>query len=85
MLVAKGRLGLAGDVEEWINKSLSLPEMRFLELNPSIAVLSTRLEGLSTADPADKIILATAKFHNCPLVTKDRAMNAYPHVETIWN
>lgn len=84
MLVAKGRLGLTLDVEEWIEKSLKLPEVKLVELSPKISVLSTRLEGNPPNDPADKILIATAKAHSCPLVTRDQKILDYPHIKTIW-
>ena len=84
MLVAKGRLGLSMDVEEWIERSLKLPELHLLDLTPKIAVLSTRLDGSPPADPADKILIASAKVHHCSIVTKDRLILDYPHIESVW-
>lgn len=84
MLVAKGRLGLSMDVEEWIEKSLRLPEVRLLELTPKIAVLSTRLAGNPPGDPADRFLIATAMIHHCPIVTKDHLMRGYNQIETVW-
>jgi PIN domain nuclease of toxin-antitoxin system len=48
-----------------------------------IAVESTRLPGEFHRDPADQIIVATARVHNVPLVSSDRKIIAYPHVVTI--
>lgn len=84
MLVAKGRVGFSLDLEEWIEKSLRLPQVKLLELTPKIAVLSSRLQGNPPADPADRILIATAKAHGIPLVTKDEEIQDYPHVESIW-
>ena len=85
MLVAKGRLEFQGDVLAWIQKSLSLPEMKLLELTPAIAVLATQIDSGKTTDPADKIIMATAKFYGSPLVTKNSAMLESRTIQTIWN
>lgn len=84
MLVAKGRIGLSLDVEEWIEKSLKLPAVRLLELTPKIAVLSSRLEGRPPSDPADRILIATAKAHGIPVVTKDGEIRDYLYVEAVW-
>ena len=85
MLVARGRIGFAMDVETWIEKALSLPSVRFLDLTPKIAVLSTRLpDGKTPANPADRILIATAQIHACPLVTKDLEIQNYPHVASLW-
>lgn len=32
----------------------------------------------------DRIIVATAMLFNIPIVTVDRTIRAYPHVQTIW-
>ncbi len=84
MLVARGRIGFAMDVETWIEKSLSLPQVRLLDLTPKIAILSTRLTGNPPANPADRILIATAQVHACPLVTRDLEIQHYPHVESLW-
>ena len=34
-------------------------------------------------DPADQIIVATARVYGCPLVTADGRILKYPHVTTI--
>ena len=54
-----------------------------LELTPEIAIESTRLPGEFHRDPADQIIVATARVHKCPLVTADERILDYPHVKTI--
>jgi len=35
-------------------------------------------------DPADRIIVATARLAKIPIVTNDTKIQKYPHVETIW-
>jgi len=35
-------------------------------------------------DPADRILVATARLLSCPVVTADRRILDYPHVRTIW-
>jgi PIN domain nuclease of toxin-antitoxin system len=54
-----------------------------LELTPEIAVESTQLPIPIHRDPADQIIVATARYYQCPLVTSDRRLLEYPHVELI--
>ena len=34
-------------------------------------------------DPADQIVVATARFHRCPVVTADRRIRAYLHVQVL--
>jgi PIN domain nuclease of toxin-antitoxin system len=79
-LVEGGRITLSLPVGEWIAKALSYPGMRLLDFSPEVAVESTQLPGVFHRDPADQIIVATARIHACPLVTMDTKIRAYPHV-----
>ncbi len=82
-LVEYKRLVLPCPLAEWFEKALSYPGIRLLELSSEIAVESTKLPGEFHRDPADQIIVATARVHGCPLVTSDRRLIEYPHVQTI--
>lgn len=35
-------------------------------------------------DPADRIITATARLNHYTILTADKKILAYPHVESIW-
>ena len=83
-LVEHRKLDLGDDISAWFRESLAYPGLAILELTPEIAVESTSLPGtLDTTDPSDQIIVATARVHGCSLVTSDRDILRYPHVETI--
>jgi PIN domain nuclease of toxin-antitoxin system len=82
-LVELNRLVLRQPVAEWINLALSLPGVRLLYLTPRIAVESTQLPGTFHRDPADQIIVATARIRACSLLTADAKILAYPHVKTL--
>ena len=84
LLVIKKRLTLSLDVTDWIAKSEGLPFIQFIEISNSIAVKSVNLPQPLHSDPADRIIIATALTAGVPLVTKDKKLLNYPHVETIW-
>lgn len=79
-LVEYGRLALPCPVGDWINQALAYPGIRLLELTPEIAVESTQLPGAFHRDPADQIIVATARVYDCALLTADRKILTYPHV-----
>lgn len=86
LLVQKGRLALTEDVGTWLATVLALPSLKLAALEPGIAVDSVRLPGKLHADPADRIIIATARHFGLPLLTADRAILAYGmagHVATI--
>ncbi len=80
-LVEKGRLKLPCGVSEWLGQALSYPGIRLIELAPEICVESTRLPGKFHRDPADQIIVASARVLDIPLVTVDRKILKYPYVK----
>lgn len=77
MLVAKGRLHLALEVGVWVDRALSLPGVALLPIEPAIAVDSVRLPGEFHADPADRLIVATARHWPATLLTGDKAILRY--------
>ncbi len=82
-LVEYGRLALPCPLEEWFDQALSYPGVEIIPLTPEIAIESTRLPGAFERDPADQIIVATARVYGCPLVTSDDKILNYPYVTTI--
>jgi PIN domain nuclease of toxin-antitoxin system len=82
-LVQYGRLELACPLEEWMEQALAYPGVQLIELTPRIAVESTKLPGSFHHDPADQIIVATARVYDIPLLTVDNRMLQYPHVRTL--
>lgn len=81
-LVELGRLQPSLAVEQWLNLALQ-PPVLLLPLTPTVAVGSTQLPGSFHKDPADQLIVATARHYDCPLVTLDRLIRAYPHVRLL--
>lgn len=77
MLVAKGRLVLDRDPMDWVQAALALPGIRLAAIEPVVAVASTRLPGQLHGDPADRLIVATARRLGATLVTADTALLAY--------
>lgn len=77
LLTAKGRLKLSREVNEWLEAALSLPGIHLEPLLPAIAVASTRLPGQIHGDPADRILVATARHTDAALVTADRELLEY--------
>jgi len=84
MLVAKERLRLSIDIQLWINEALKYPGIKLLNIDPDIAVLSTRLPGQFHGDPADRFIAATCMKHNLPLISKDRKIHSWGNIKVIW-
>ena len=84
LLVERGRLRLALDVRDWLSRCEALPFLTFVPVSNAIAVESVRLPDFPHADPADRIIAATALSLGAPLVTKDDKLRNYSHLKTIW-
>jgi len=82
-LIELKRLSFEIDVHDWINQALSYPGIQLIEFSPRIAVESTQLPGEFHRDPADQIIVATARVHDCPLLTMDKKILDYKHVKFI--
>jgi PIN domain nuclease of toxin-antitoxin system len=78
-LVEQGRLTLPCPVFDWLQQAISYPGVRLIDLSPRICVESTQLPGEFHRDPADQIIVATARILDAPLVTMDRKILEYPH------
>lgn len=79
-LVEVRRLTLPFPVAGWLQLALSYPGVQLLEFSPRVCVESTQLPGTFHRDPADQIIVATARVLDCPQVTLDGKIRAYPHV-----
>lgn len=84
MLVARDRIALSMDVAEWLNVVNQIDAVRFVHVDNEIAVKSVELPGEFHKDPADRLIVTTARKFSAPVVTADEKIREYPHVKTIW-
>jgi len=84
MLVEREKLVLSMDVGSWLATVAEIEAVRFLPLDVEIAIKSVDLPGEFHKDPADRMIVATARKLAVPLVTKDEKIHAYEHVKKIW-
>jgi PIN domain nuclease of toxin-antitoxin system len=75
-----GRLKLDRTVGLWIENALAEPGISLLPLDPRIVVESTQLPRPFHRDPADQLLVATARILQCPIMTEDGKIAAYPHV-----
>ena len=77
LLEAKGRLALRRPCLEWVRTALARSGVALAPITPEIAVESHRLPGGFHADPADRLIVATARVESAVLVTRDRLILDY--------
>jgi len=77
MLVSKGRLSFSVEIGEWLRIALAMPGILMTPLSVEISVASTQLPGDFHSDPADRIIVATARHIGATLVTEDKLILTY--------
>lgn len=83
-LVEKNRISISCDPEKWMWEALDIPGLQLVPLTPTIAVRSTTLPGKFHDDPADQIIVATARDEGITIITADRLIQNYEHVKCFW-
>jgi PIN domain nuclease of toxin-antitoxin system len=77
MLVARGRLSLPRDAREWLEFHVLRSGVKIHPLSIAVAVDSNRLPADPPGDPADRIIIATARHLDAQLVTADQRILSY--------
>ena len=82
--VAAGKLELDRDVRQWVAFASSYPGFTVLPIEPADALESASLPGDFQGDAIDRVLVALARRLDCPIVTGDKAIRAYRHVQTIW-
>jgi PIN domain nuclease of toxin-antitoxin system len=77
---------IAGDVRGWLAKAIRATRARLLALDFDLMIDVGELPDLAHRDPADRMLIATARSHDLILVTRDRAILDYAaagHVRAI--
>jgi PIN domain nuclease of toxin-antitoxin system len=84
MLSARGRLSLAMEVSVWLAIVAEIESVRFVSIDWDLGVKAVELPGEFHKDPADRLIVATARSFDAAIVTADEKIRAYPHVRSVW-
>jgi PIN domain nuclease of toxin-antitoxin system len=73
LLVSRGRLGLGEPLKDWL-EAASHP--RLVTLVPISAAIAAESSGIAKTlrDPADRLIVATSRVLNLPILTHDKAI-----------
>jgi PIN domain nuclease of toxin-antitoxin system len=77
MLASKERISLSENTLDWIKNVTSAPGVSVQPLSPEIAYESCILPGDFQGDPADRMIVATARILDAPLLTFDNQILKY--------
>ncbi len=78
------KLALDREFRSWIALASVYPGIRLAPVEASDSLESALLPGKVHRDPADRFIIALSRRLGAPIVTSDRLIRDYEHVETIW-
>jgi PIN domain nuclease of toxin-antitoxin system len=73
-----GKLALPKDLAAWFADALA-PNIEVIPFSAEVVTEAMRLSAFPTRDPADELIVASARLRNLILLTTDRRLKGYPH------
>jgi PIN domain nuclease of toxin-antitoxin system len=76
-ILRRGKLRTPLDAGEYFRRLASQPGMALADLTPDILIAAWYLPGKPPNDPADRIMVATARALDLTLLTRDRELLAY--------
>jgi PIN domain nuclease of toxin-antitoxin system len=74
LLHSKERLQLPLPFSEWLTRATESRVLTVLPLDRDVVIAVDSLPAQFHGDPADRLIVATARTHGMPLATRDRAI-----------
>jgi PIN domain nuclease of toxin-antitoxin system len=77
LLASGGRVVLSQPLAQWMTQAVSAPGLAIEPLLPQVAVEAYALPDAFHRDPADRLIVATARVTNAALMTRDRRILDY--------
>jgi PIN domain nuclease of toxin-antitoxin system len=83
LLAAKGRIKLKEPLDAWLANRVLQPLIEVLPITPEIAATGAQLGSGFHNDPADRIIVATARCHRLTLLTSDQRIRDWGGVSVI--
>lgn len=84
MLERVGRIALDRPLRDWMARALADERVEAIPLSPEVAVDAALLPATFPADPADRIIYASAKRLGARLATKDATLRRFDRDGTVW-
>ena len=64
-------LNFLPDPQSWFARFMGGPGIKEAPLLPEIAIASSHLPDPLHGDPADRFVIATARYHQIPIITRD--------------
>jgi PIN domain nuclease of toxin-antitoxin system len=83
MLEQRGRVALPMNVRTWVDQALSKPGIAVAQLSPEIMIESVHLPGEMHGDPADRMLVATARVQGATLLSKDEQLIRYSRLRHV--
>ena len=83
MLHDLGRIRLKIPLREWLDKAVAPPLVRRHGISPAVAADLASLPNSFHRDPADRILVATARVLGATLLTRDRRIAEAALVDTL--
>jgi len=77
LLTARGRIALSTSPQAWFRRAVTRAGVALCALDPETLIDSSFLPGAPPRDPADRIVIATARALGLQLVTRDQTILAY--------
>lgn len=81
-LVERGTVEIDGPLDSWVVETLDSLFCTTIEISHEIAGGAYSLPTGLHKDPADRLLVATARLHELTLLTADERILDYRHVET---
>ena len=77
LMTARGRIALATSPHAWFRKAMAQIGVALCPLEPETLIDSSFLPGAPPRDPADRIVIATARALDLRVVTRDQVILSY--------
>jgi PIN domain nuclease of toxin-antitoxin system len=83
-LVERGRIAVQPHWRTWFQDAVRSNGWQVAAIDLETVAEAFALPGAFHRDPADRLIVAAARLGRMAVVTADRRLRSYPHVQTLW-
>ena len=77
LLMARGRIVSTRSPQAWFAEFIAHPAVALAPMPPEVLIASSWLPGVPPPDPADRIIIATARQYGLSIMTRDARILDY--------
>ena len=80
----RGRIVLNQHWRKWFRHYIGLNQWQLINIDLDVVEEAYSLPEQFHADPADRIIAATARLNDLTILTADQKILSYPHIKALW-